>query len=299
MILGDSIVKIVQPSFDLDLTLCCGQVFKWEKKEGWWYGLIEDNPVKIRQNHEYLEYENIHSDLIKNYFGVNDNLLEISRKISKDEHVGNAIKNFWGLRLIKQDPWECLISYICATYKSIEAIRNMLFKLSQKFGEQKILNGSVFYTFPKPIILNSVTKSDLLECGLGYRSEYVLKTAKKIFRHRYVFDELQNLSYLKAKKKLIEFPGIGPKVADCILLFSLGKNEAFPVDVWVKRAIIKHYSDHFAKEFISKLTRSRSISTSEYRKINEFGREYFGEYAGYAQEYLFHYERMSSKKTIS
>lgn len=291
-------MKLSNAPFNLDLTLCCGQVFKWEKKEGWWYGIIGDNPIKIRQTHKGLEFENTGSNIIKNYFGLKDNLHEIKRKISKDKFIENAISSFWGLRIIKQDPWECLISYICATYKSIAAIRNMLFKLSEKFGEQKNLNAYVFYTFPKPEQLQSAAESDLLQCGLGYRAKYVLKTTKKIFRHGSFFDELRNLSYLQAKKQLIDLPGIGPKVADCILLFSLGKNEAFPVDVWVKRAIVNHYSNHFSKKFISKISRTRAISNSEYNTLNEFGRTYFGENAGYAQEYLFHFERMSSKKNF-
>jgi N-glycosylase/DNA lyase len=289
-------LELIQTPFNLDLTLCCGQVFKWEKKEGWWYGIVRDNPIKIRQIDKNLEFENASLDTIKNYFGLNYNLYEIKRKISKDKYIESALNSFWGLRIIKQDPWECLISYICATYKSIAAIRNMLLKISEKFGEQKILNGYVFYTFPKPEKLQSATELDLLECGLGYRSKYVLKTSKTIFRYDSFFDELKNLSYSQAKKQLIDFPGIGPKVADCILLFSLEKNEAFPVDIWVKRAILNHYSDYFPPEFISKISRSRSISNSEYKQLNEFGRNYFGDYAGYAQEYLFHFERMSSKK---
>ncbi|MCW3998146.1 MAG: hypothetical protein NWF10_06215 [Candidatus Bathyarchaeota archaeon] len=291
-------MRLFQTPFNLDLTLCCGQVFKWEKKEDWWYGIIGNNPIKIRQINKDLEFENVSTNLIKSYFGLNDNLHEIKRKISKDNFIENTLTRFWGLRIIKQDPWECLISYICATYKSIAAIRKMLFELSEKFGEKKILNDYVFYTFPKPEKFQSITKSDLLDCGLGYRSKYVLKTSKKILSRDSFFDELKNFSYLQAKKQLIEFPGIGQKVADCILLFSLGKTEAFPVDIWVKRAIIKYYSNHFSKKFISKISRSRSISNSEYNTLNEFGRTYFGENAGYAQEYLFHFERMSSKKNF-
>jgi N-glycosylase/DNA lyase len=289
-------LKLTKTPFDLDLTLCCGQVFKWEKKDGWWYGIIGNNPIRIRQFGKTLEFKNANSDLIKNYFGLNDNLTEIRSKIIRDKYVEKALKKFWGLRIIKQDPWECLISYICATYKSIAAIRSMLYKLSKKFGEQKTLDDYIVYSFPKPEKFQSAKESDLLECGLGYRSKYVLETSKRISKNDSFFDELKHLSYSLAKKQLIELPGIGPKVADCILLFSLGKTEAFPIDIWVKRVIINHYSDYFPPQFISKISRSRSISNSEYNKLNEFGRNYFGEYAGYAQEYLFHFERMNSKK---
>ena len=278
--------------FDLDLTLCCGQIFKWEKKDEWWCGVIEDKPVKIRQINTQLEIKNINSNLVKRYFGLNDDLYEIKRKICIDKHIEKALNKFWGLRLIHQDPWECLISYICATYKSIPAIRKMLYKLSEKFGEKKIFDDNIFFTFPKPEKLQSAKESDLLDCGLGYRSKYVLATSKKIFCNESIFEDLKKLPYFQAKKKLIDFPGVGPKVADCILLFSLGKNNAFPIDIWIKRVILRYYSNYFSKQFISKISTGRAITTSDYNILNEFGRTYFGEYAGYAQEYLYHFERM-------
>ena len=278
--------------FDLDLTLCCGQIFKWEKKDEWWCGVIEDKPIKIRQINTQLEIKNINSNLVKRYFGLNDDLYEIKRKICRDKHIEKALNKFWGLRIIHQDPWECLISYICATYKSIPAIRKMLYKLSEKFGEKKIFDDNIFFTFPKPEQLHSAKESDLLDCGLGYRSKYVLATSKKIFCNESIFEDLKKLPYFQAKKKLIDFPGVGPKVADCILLFSLGKNNAFPIDIWIKRVILRYYSNYFSKQFISKISTGRAITTSDYNILNEFGRTYFGEYAGYAQEYLYHFERM-------
>ena len=278
--------------FDLDLTLCCGQIFKWEKKDDWWCGVIEDKPIKIRQINTQLEIKNINSNLVKSYFGLNDDLYEIKRKICRDKHIEKALNKFWGLRIIHQDPWECLISYICATYKSIPAIRKMLYKLSEKFGEKKIFDDNIFFTFPKPEKLQSAKESDLLDCGLGYRSKYVLATSKKIFGNESIFEDLKKLPYFQAKKKLIDLPGVGPKVADCVLLFSLGKNNAFPIDIWIKRVILRYYSNHFSKQFISKMSTGRVITTSDYNILNEFGRTYFGEYAGYAQEYLYHFERM-------
>lgn len=289
-------MKLNQTPFDLDLSLCCGQVFKWVQIDNWWYGIIGDNPIKIRQLNKELEFENKNSELIKTYFSLNDNLKEIKSRINRDRYIDKALKKFWGLRIINQDPWECLISYICATYKSINAIRSMLFKLSKKFGEKKSFDDFTMFSFPKPEKLKSAKESDLLECGLGYRSKYVLKTTSILLETDSFFDELITLPYLEAKKRLIQLPGVGPKVADCVLLFSLGKMESFPVDIWVKRVIINHYSDHFSEKFISKISQTRSISNSEYDKLNEFGRIYFGEYAGYAQEYLFHFERIFSKK---
>lgn len=290
-------MKLTQIPFNLDLTLCCGQVFNWTKKDNYWYGIIEETPVKIRQfDPQNLEFKNVSSEKIKNYFSLDDNLAEIAQKIARDEYIKEALSRFWGLRIIKQNPWECLISYICATYKSIAAIKSMLFKLSEKFGIQKKIENFTFYTFPKPIELQSAKKSDLLDCGLGYRSKYVLETTKIILNNNSFFVELGKKPYIQAKKQLIQLPGVGHKVADCILLFSLGKTNAFPVDIWVKRAIINHYSDYFDSQFLLQISKSRAISNSAYQRINEFGRNYFGLYAGYAQEYLFHFERMNPSK---
>jgi N-glycosylase/DNA lyase len=130
-----------------------------------------------------------------------------------------------------------------------------------------------------------------MECGLGYRAKYVLETSKRISENNSL-ERLRKMPYQQAKKELVAFPGVGLKVADCILLFSLGKTEAFPVDVWVKRVILRHYKPHFPEAFVEKISSHNSLSNGEYEKLNEFGRTYFGEYAGYAQEYLYHYERM-------
>jgi N-glycosylase/DNA lyase len=135
------------------------------------------------------------------------------------------------------------------------------------------------------------SENGLRECGLGYRAKYVQATAKKIYEEKFELESLKTMPYLEARKMLVEFPGVGLKVADCVLLFSLEKLEAFPVDVWVKRVILNHYANQFPEALVNKLSAHDSLSNSEYEKLNAFGRSYFGEYAGYAQEYLYHYER--------
>jgi N-glycosylase/DNA lyase len=285
-------MKLDAVPFNLDVTLCCGQVFRWDKKCDWWYGVVNDRVFKIRQINAELEFANADEKFIRHYFSLDNDLQKIGDNIGKDDHIRKALREFWGLRIIRQDPWECLISYICATYKSVAAIKQMLFKLSKKFGEKMTLDGYDFYTFPTPKKLAKTTKSELMECGLGYRVKYVLETSKKIFENNFNLQSLRKMPYQQAKKELINFPGVGLKVADCILLFSLGKQEAFPVDVWMKRVILKHYAAHFPNAFIEKISSQESLSDSEYEKLNAFGRDYFGEYAGYAQEYLYHYERM-------
>jgi len=285
-------MKLGAVPFNLDVTLCCGQVFRWDKKGNWWYGVVRDRVFKVRQTNAELEYANINEKFIVHYFSLDDDLRKIRDKIGKDENVRKALREFWGLRIVRQEPWECLISYICATYKSIAAIKQMLLRLSKKFGERVALDGCDFYTFPTPEKLAKTTESSLATCGLGYRAKYVLETSKKVYESDFDLENLRKMPYQQAKKELISLSGVGLKVADCVLLFSLGKLDAFPVDVWVKRAILNHYADQFPKELIQKISQNKSFSNAEYERLNVFGRNYFGEYAGYAQEYLYHYERM-------
>lgn len=280
--------------FNLDVTLCCGQVFRWNKKDDWWYGVARDKALKVRQINAEVEFANVEENFIKNYFGLDDDLQKISATIGRDTHIRKALQEFWGLRIIRQDPWECLISYICATYKNIPAINHMLNSLSRKFGEKTTLDGMEFFTFPTPQQLANATNQDLAECGLGYRAKYVKETSKRIFENTFELERIKQLPYEQGKKTLCTLPGVGPKVADCIQLFSLGKLEAFPVDRWIERVILNHYAKQLPNELTQKLTTTESLNNSQYAKLNAFGREYFGEYAGYAQEYLYHCERLKT-----
>ncbi|MBN1243971.1 8-oxoguanine DNA glycosylase [Candidatus Bathyarchaeota archaeon] len=287
-------MKLDGVPLNLDVTLCCGQVFRWDKKGDWWYGVAGGKALKVRQVSGELEFANADAKFVETYFGLDDDLQEISAAVGRDEHIRQALREFWGLRIIRQDPWECLISYICATYKNIPAIRHMLLSLSSKFGEKTVLDGMEFFTFPAPEKLAGATAKDLLECGLGYRAKYVLETSKRIFENDFELASLRQLPYEQAKKQICRFAGVGPKVADCVLLFSLGKTEAFPVDRWIERVILNHYVEKLPPELAQKLNQRVGLTNSDYAKLNLFGREYFGEYAGYAQEYLYHYERMKT-----
>ena len=278
-------------AFDLDFSLCCGQVFRWRKVGGWWYGVIGENVVKVRQCGAQLEFENVSEEFVQTYFGLNDDLAQISQCIGKDDYVLKALRRFDGLRIVRQVPWECLISFICATYKNIAAIELMLSKLSVKFGEKKAFDGYDFYTFPSTEKLAFASENALKECGLGYSAKYVQKTAKKILDEKINLEDLKALPYLEAREVLVSFAGVGLKVADCVLLFSLEKMEAFPVDVWVKRVILNHYQNQLPADLVNKLQSHDSLTNGEYEKIGDFARTYFGAYAGYAQEYLYHYER--------
>ncbi len=277
---------------NLDATLCCGQVFRWKKQGDWWCGAVGDRFPKVRQVGKILEFQNVDEAFVKHYFSLDHDLYRIRKELSKDAYVCEALREFWGLRLVRQDPWECLISFVCATYKSVAAIQQMLFKLSKKFGEKASFENCDFYSFPTPEKLAKADLNELESCGLGYRSKYVYETSRRIQADKYDLEALKKMSYEEAQKELYQFPGVGPKVADCVLLFSLDKLVAFPVDVWVKRIILRHYSGHFSQTLIRKLADQKSFSDSDYEKLSKFGRNYFGEYAGYAQEYLYHFERL-------
>jgi N-glycosylase/DNA lyase len=285
--------------FSLEHTLCCGQLFRWQKLGDWWYGVVADRVIKIKQSGERLIFqvfpETQKQGFVENYLRLDDNLPSILSQISKDEHMRKAINLFCGLRLSRQEPWECLISYICATYKSIPAIKKMVNSISRQFGKKLTLDGYDFYTFPKPSILAQACPKDLRSCGLGFRAERALETARLVDSGEFPLESLQSMDYLEAKRKLLGLPGVGQKVADCVLLFSLEKLEAFPIDVWIKRAATTLYANHFDASFIKRVASKGSLTPKEYETIGSFGREYFGRYAGYAQEYLFHLLRKQQR----
>jgi N-glycosylase/DNA lyase len=280
--------------FDVDLTLCCGQTFRWDKIGEWWYGVVDGNVIKIRQIHQTMEFQDTLANLVREYFALDDDLPTILDDVDKDEHINHVVRELKGLRILHQDPWECLVSFICATCKNIVSIKQNLFNLSRRYGEKIDFEDRIFYTFPTPEKLARAKLTGLAKCGLGYRVKYVSETAKAIWENSSKLKELERSSYEEAKKGLLELPGIGQKVADCVLLFSMKKYEAFPVDVWMKRAVLSHYSKFFSPDFVKRLSGHRSISDTEYRRLSEFGRNYFGRYAGYAQEYLYHHERIEA-----
>jgi N-glycosylase/DNA lyase len=231
--------------------------------------------------------ERVDANFIKNYFRLDDDLPFILSRIGKDEHVRRTIRCFRGLRISRQEPWECLISYICATYKNIPAIKNMILNLSKRFGRKITFNSHHFYTFPKPSDIAQASFKEIKECKLGFRAASILETSKIVNRGEFNLEDLKKMDYEKAKHELLSLPGVGQKVADCVLLFSLDKLEAFPVDIWIKRIILGFYPNYFEDSFVERVSGKSSITPGEYEIISSFGRKYFGKYAGYAQEYLF------------
>lgn len=286
----------VKTPFNLGFTLSCGQVFRWQLSGECWVGVVGQSVLKVKQcDRGVLEFGSaggvVGDSFVRRYFRLDDDLPRIYSRISRDELVRNAVRQFCGLRLLRQEPWECLISYICATFKNIPAIKQMIYRLSKRFGTPVVFEGVEFYGFPDSHSLAESRLEDLGRCGLGYRAAFVRETARVVHEGRFDLESLRDLSYDLAKRKLMELPGVGSKVADCVLLFSLDKLEAFPIDVWMKRIVLEHYSRYFEPTFVEKLRTRDNLSKSEYEAVYRFGREYFGEFVGYAQEYLYHSER--------
>jgi N-glycosylase/DNA lyase len=261
--------------FSLAHTLECGQVFRAAKVGDWYYVNARDRLFKIRQKGDDLTYGGDADDaFLRRYFSLDHDLNEILAKIGLDEHVSKAIEQYRGLRILRQDPWECLISFLCSRAQNIPNIRKTVESICETFGKKVRLDDYVSYTFPAPGQLKDM--EGLKAAKTGFRAESI--AASNSLHTEESLTALAKPAYPDAKKKLMELPGVADKVADCVLLFSLGFLQAFPVDTWIKQAMCECY---FGGQKVSP------------DKIREFAQIYFGEYAGYAQQYLFYQIRLA------
>jgi N-glycosylase/DNA lyase len=266
--------------FSLDQTLGCGQVFRWDKTDGgWWYGVVGRHVIKIRQDGQLLTFEGASVPFIKQYFSLDIDLQLILEKIDSDPCINSAIQRCSGLRLIRQPKWECLVSYICSTNSNIPMIRRRIGTIAEKFGSEIIFEGKKYYAFPGPSDITCAGRVALTECRLGYRTPYVFNTACAIGNIQQWEETINSMDFESARRQLMLLSGVGPKAADCVLLFAFQKYEAFPVDVWIRRIMQRHY--------IRNLSTTSGLTAREYDCIRRFAREHFGEYCGYAQEYLY------------
>jgi N-glycosylase/DNA lyase len=294
--------------FDLGHTFDSGQAFRWAQRGEWWYGVLPGGAIKVRQEEASLVCvtgsEHLTSQLVHEYFRIDDSLERIYSKIMKDDHITEAIQRFYGLHLINQDVWECLISFVIATNTNIPRIRLMISNLCEKFGEKVSFEGNTYALFPTAGSLAEASHEDLAACGLGYRARFVRSVAQQVSSGSVDLEELKLLDYERARDVLIErllgektLLGIGRKAADCILLFSCGKDSSFPIDVWMTRVLSRYYPRLFESEIAERLDSQVSngarLSSGAYEEVSASMREYFGEYAGYAQQYLFHDARKS------
>jgi N-glycosylase/DNA lyase len=270
----------VDQPFSLDQTLGCGQVFRWEQAaDGWWYGVAEDRVIKIRQDGSTLEFKGADRSFIRHYFSLDLDLATIIKKIDRDPFIHAAISRCTGLRLVRQSPWECTVSYICSTNSNIPTIRRRIASLAERYGDPIGFEGTTYYTFPGPSSISCKGNEGLTVCKLGYRQPYVFGTSCTVTDEEAWEETIRTLPYGDARKELMKLHGVGPKAADCILLFSFQKYEAFPVDVWIRRIMQQNY--------LTSLNLEAGLTNRDYDAIRRFAREHFGEYCGYAQEYLY------------
>lgn len=274
--------------FDLDSTLSCGQLFRWRREDGSWVGVVGDAVISARQEGSVLFFEGAGEEDIERYFQLDLDLPAILSAVDRDPFIHAAIERHRGLRLVRQDPWECLISYICAQNASIPFIRCMIENMARHFGTPLSSPWGTQFAFPRPGALATREEEDLRRCSLGYRSGYVLDAARRVCGDPGWAERIGGLSFDAARDELMAFRGVGQKVADCILLFAFQKFESFPVDVWMRRVMRAHYLPCEGAE--------RPMTCREYEDIAAFARDYFGEYAGYAQEYLFAEIRACQKR---
>ncbi len=286
--------------FSLEYTIESGQLFRWVKKGEWWCGAVSGSALKLRQEGDVLRCssgsEGLDSAFVARYFRLDVDLDHVLATLSKDETIAKAAEKYYGLRLVSQDPWECLASFVLATNANIPRIKNMVSAVCAKYGDRFEFGGDFYWNFPAPESLARASESDLLACGLGYRAPFLKRVAAAVADGRVNFEGVKELGYEEARGLLLRellgqkvLLGVGPKVADCVLLYSCGKDEAFPIDVWIARVLAAGYPRLLGPGLEKKLSGKEraKLSPSEYFRISKKVRSYFGTYAGYAQQYLY------------
>lgn len=263
----------------------CGQCFRWNRTPaGSYEGVAGGRVLNVKKTGgDVLLSGADEKDFIKywiEYFDLERDYGYIKDKLSEDPVLKKAVQHGYGIRVLKQDIWETLISFIISANNNIPRIKNIIERLCRRFGETFNFNGKTYYDFPIPSRLAAANERDLYACGCGYRARYVLQSAIIVARGRADLQGLQCMDNARVKDVLMGFPGVGPKVADCIMLFSLARLDVFPVDLWVKR-VMEHY--YLKKE-------------TPLPEIRRYAAENFGPLAGIVQQYLFYYARENLDK---
>lgn len=280
------------PDFDLEKTLDSGQVFHWQKIGSGFAGTIGNEAVYTEQAGKRLRIEvapassrcaRKHTQdacaTIARYFALDHPLADICATLPNDSTMSAARDFCRGLRIIRQPKWECLATFICSSMKQVAHIRQMSSALRKRFGEPREIRDLTLYSFPTAQRLAQSSENELRKCALGYRAKNLLGTAQLIGSGEVDLESWTALPDDGLRARLCELPGVGPKVANCVLLFAYERLRAFPIDVWIERVLREKY---FAR---------KGKTTS--RKLREFAQTYFGEHGGYAQQYLFHHARMT------
>src|SRR5436190_11027487 len=284
--------KIRAPDFHLEKTLDSGQVFHWEKSGDGFVGAIDNLPLYIEQRGEFLKVRDgepaspTHEPralprIIARYLALDHPLRTICDSFPKDP-VMNAARDFChGLRIIRQPKWECLATFICSSMKQVAHIRQISLALRKRFGEHRRIGNQLVYTFASPQRLAQASEKELLECKLGYRAKNLRATARFVSSGQADLEAWSALSDAELRKQLCALPGVGPKIANCVMLFAYERLRAFPIDVWIERVLRQHY-----------FSRRGKMSA---QRLRQFSETYFGEHGGYAQQYLFHQARSGGR----
>jgi len=268
---------ILAPDFDLEKTLNCGQVFHWEKSGAGFVGAIGETAICVEQQGRRLCFTGATVRVTANYFSLDHPLAKICRSFPRDPAMAAARDFCRGLRIIRQPAWECLATFITSSMKQVAHIRQISLALRKRHGEAKQILGHEVFTFPSAERIAALTEPELRGCALGYRAKNLLATARRVASGEADLEEWRKLPDDLLRDRLCELPGVGAKVANCVMLFAYERLRAFPIDVWIERVLRQQY-----------FPRKRKVTAQELRTFCD---DYFGEHGGYAQQYLFHHAR--------
>jgi N-glycosylase/DNA lyase len=273
---------IAAPDFDLAMTIDSGQVFHWKKCGAGFVGTIGKEPIYAEQRDEILCVSPGAKELVRNYFALDHPLAKICASFP-DDPVMNAARIYCrGLRIIRQPKWECLATFICSSMKQIAHIRQISAALRRRFGKKRKIDNHELHSFPTPDQIAGSSEKELRECALGYRAKNLLMTARLARSGAADLEAWSALPDADLREKLCALPGVGAKVANCVMLFAYERLRAFPVDVWIERVLRQEY-----------FHRKKKI---EAKQLRAFSETHFGEYGGYAQQYLFHHARTALRE---
>lgn len=274
-------------SFELAHVFDCGQCFRWNiEEDGSYTGIFGNNVLNVQKNNDKVIFKGICEtnieEVVTKYFDLERDYEEIKEVLSTiDDSMRISIEYGKGIRLLNQDLWEMIISFIISANNNIPRIKKIIDNISKNYGREIIYNNKSFYTFPTPYELKDATVEDYRKLGLGFRDIRIFETVHMVLDKKVDLEELKKESDTNIiREKLLTLSGVGPKVADCILLFSdLKKIESFPIDVWVRRVINELYIHNEDENKVSK------------KEIENIAKEKFGSLAGIAQQYLFYWKR--------
>ncbi len=280
-------------ALDLGVSFRSGQIFRWRESEGVWYGPFGEAALALATEPGGVRVACAGAAVplaeVWRFLALDAPLSVIQAAIATDDAMMAAVATFPGLRVLRQQPWECLAGYLCSQWNNIPKIEGSTEQLARRWGQVHTFpSGLTVATFPPPEALAGRSEADLRACALGYRCPYLIETARRIAAGEVDLVALRDASYEDALAALLDLPGVGRKVADCVLLFSLDKREALPVDVWVRRVVHEHYLELLGRILRDAgERREKGLSAVEYRAIVALGRERWGGLAGWAQQYLF------------